>query len=124
MPLSLEEITEELISDDRPNGADGCSNVDRIRYVLSVFECESINLNEEYDWSRAVFCPEYEMVLSAKHLALLQFDLFHRAYYNRHLTLDEFNVKAAVLTLGIQKINWHLDHMERGLRTPPFPSIH
>lgn len=124
MPLSLEDITYELHTDTRPNGPDGCSNTDRLAYVLDIFECDHISLNEEYDWTQVTKSDDLDMVQASKHLALLQLDYFHRMYQNRHMDLATFNVKSSVLFLGLQRINWHIDHMERGVTTPPFPSIH
>lgn len=124
MPRSLEDITYELINDTRPNGPDGCSNADRIDYILEVFECDSVSLNEDYDWKEVSKSDDPEMVVAAKHLALLQLDWFHRLYYNGFMTIDAFNVKSSVIILGVQRINWHIAHLERGVLTPPFPSIH
>jgi hypothetical protein len=122
--LDREQITYELMNDTRPIGPDGCSNQDRILYVVEVFECEVIDLTSTYDFTNAVRCKDTSVVEATKHLALLQLDYHSRLHYHNHITTDELNFHTATLILAIQRINWHLDHLKRDVPTPPFPFIH
>jgi hypothetical protein len=49
--LTHDEIIEALTHDTRPAGWDGCSNVDRIAFVLEVFDLETIDLTIAYDFT-------------------------------------------------------------------------
>lgn len=124
MPNSLEQITYDLMTDQRPGAADGCSNVDRIAFIMEVYGVETIDLNAKYDFSQVPTCKDISMVEATKHLALLQLDYVHRAYEHGHLSIDDMNLHTSVLILAIQRINWHLEHLGMDRPTPPFPFIH
>lgn len=121
---SLTEITNDLMNDNRPGGADGCSNVDRIAYIVEVLGVSEIDLNMKFDFSSIIECKDIETVEACKHLALLQLDYINRAHYHFHLSTEDLNLHTSVLILAIQKINWHLHHLGMDRRTPPFPFIH
>lgn len=121
---SLTEITTDLMEDTRPNGPDGCSNTDRIAFIVEVMEVEHIDLNAKYDFSNITECKDISMVEACKHLALLQLDYINRAHYHYHLSTDDLNLHTSMLILAIQKINWHLHHLGMDRPTPPFPFIH
>lgn len=124
VPLSLEQITEELMTDPRPGGADGCSNVDRIGFIMEVMGCSTIDLNATYDFTAVPQCKDISMVEATKHLALLQLEYINRAYYHHHMDIDQLNIHSSHLILAIQRMNWHLEHLGMDRPTPPFPFIH
>lgn len=124
MPTSLEQITEELMYDTRPSGTDGCSNVDRIAFILEVMEIEHLDLNQKFSFEDVPKCKDISMVEATKHLALLQLEYISRAHYHGHVSIDDYNLHSSVLILAIQRINWHLEHLGMDRPTPPFPFIH
>lgn len=122
--MTLEEITEALTFDTRPLGPDGCSNVDRIAYVAEVFQLDDIDLTLDYDFTQVIHEKDPVPVLAAKHLALLKIDYLNRLYEHFYLTDEDYAAEVPALILAVQRINWHLHHLERGLPTPPYPAFH
>lgn len=120
----MNEIAQCLVEDDRPSGNDGAANSDRLRYILEVFGCESIDIYAAYDYTNVSACKDPDMVEACKHLAILQMQYLRECADHGLIEREESDVKAAFLVLGIQKMNWHLDHLEKGRKTPPFPFIH
>lgn len=120
---TLEKITEELTYDKRPNGPDGCSNVDRIAFIARVFETSVIDLTIEYDFTSITQCDDPMEIEAAKHLALLKIDYFNRMYDKFLLTDEEHSTHTAPLILAVQRIKWHLSHILEGVPTRPFAAF-
>jgi hypothetical protein len=121
--LTLEEITEALAHDTRPGGPDGCSNVDRINFVLEVFNLKTIDLTLTYDFTPVIGVDCVFNVQAAKHLALLKLDYINRLYDHFMINKVEYDTVVAPLILAVQRIDWHLFHLEQGVPTPPFAAF-
>lgn len=123
MPRSFDDIAHDLTSDTSP-GADGCSNADRITYIGQVFGHTTIRLGEKMDFSHVPACTDIAIVNASKHLALLQLDFLKRSYDHYLIEIGDFQTGSATLILDIQRMNWHLQHLQQDVPTPPFPYIH
>lgn len=118
------DIAQIVASDQRPSGVDGCSNYDRVVYIASVFECESFDIDAEWDFTGIIQCMDLDMVEACKHIAILQLQYLKECGDYGLIDLAEVSTRTAFLTLAIQKMNWHLHHLGMGRKTPPFPFIH
>lgn len=122
MPLTLPEIIENLTSDTHP-GPDGCNNIDRLVFILEVLGCETIDLNENYNFAPVLMCKTPDLVEASKHIAMLQLDYLKLAHTNDHLDDLSYQHQKASLILDINKLDWHYEHLISGRPTPPFKFI-
>lgn len=120
---TLDEIAVELLTDNMP-GTDGCSNADRAIFISEVMDCETIDINQIFDFTEAVRCKDVDKVEAAKQLATLQIDYMRRAFDNGLVDRDDYEIRSTSLILDIQRLNWHLRHLHEGRSTPPFSFIH
>lgn len=120
---TLDEIIVEVCEDTHP-GPDGCSNSDRLHFIMEVLECEVINLNATYNFTPVTRCKTPDLIEASKHIALLQLDYLKQAKVNEHIEEDEYDLHKARLILDIRRLDWHYDHVVAGKPTPPFPFIH
>jgi hypothetical protein len=121
--VNLTEITEALAHDHRPMGPDGCSNIDRIRFIIETMGLEVIDLTVDYDFTSITDEDSPIIVAAVKHLALLKLDYLNRLYDHCHLPKDNYDMMSAQLILAIQRIDHHLGFLEAGLPTPPFAAF-
>lgn len=122
--MTVDEITAELTNDARPAGPDGCSNVDRIAFVMEVFKLDVIDLNLAYDFTKVIESRDEFHIMAAKHLALLKLDYLNRLYSHYLMQKRDYDSVSAPLILAVQRIEWHLYHVSRGLPTPPWSAFH
>jgi hypothetical protein len=120
---SLDEIAQELAHDARPSNLDGCSNVDRIKYIVEVLEVERIDLTIDFDLSELFDNKEYDEVQAIKHFIMLKMDFLNRQLDHYHITPDQHRLSVAPLVLDIQRLNWHMEHLVEGRPTPPYPFL-
>jgi hypothetical protein len=118
--MTLEEIHDALITDHRANGPDGCSNIDRIRFIGETMQPEVIDLTVDYDFTLVVEEDSPILVAAVKHLALLKLDYINRLYDHCHMMKEVYDAEAAKLILAVRRIDHHLSYLEDGLPTPPF----
>jgi hypothetical protein len=118
--MSLEGIHEALVSDHRAAGPDGCSNIDRIRFISETMQPEVIDLTIDYDFTLVVEEDNPILVVAVKHLALLKLDYMNRLYDHCHMMKEVYDAEAAKLILAVRRIDHHLSYLEVGLPTPPF----
>lgn len=121
--MTLEEINHELVTDHRPSGPDGCSNVDRLRFVVTVLQVSSIDLTTEYDFGLIAEETDPVYIAALKHLVLLQLDYIRRLVDHGYMTLDDYEVNSAKISMSVRRIDHHLGYLEDGLPTPPFPAF-
>ena len=119
--MTLEEINHALVTDQRPSGPDGCSNTDRLRFIVSALQVSSIDLTVEYDFSLIAEESDPVYIAALKHLVLLQFDYIGRLVDHGYMTLDDYETNAAKISMSVRRIDHHLGYLEDGLPTPPFP---
>jgi hypothetical protein len=122
--VNLSDLALELVNDDRPIGPDGCSNAERFNFIMQVFESESLNLNEKFDYSIVLLCRDISMVEASKHIAILQLQYVYMLGAHGLIEQEEIDLNSAVITLAIQRINWHLEHLSMDRPTPPFKFLH
>jgi hypothetical protein len=118
--MTLEEIHDVLVTDHRANGPDGCSNIDRIRFIGEVMQPEVIDLTVDYDFTLVVEEEDPILVAAVKHLALLKLDYTNRLYDHCHMMKEVYDAEAAKLYLAVRRIDHHLSYLESDLPTPPF----
>ncbi len=120
---TLVEITEALIQDTHP-GPDGCCNADRIAFIMDVLGHEEIDLNQTYNYALVQKSKDPNVVEASKHIAMLQLDYLKRAYDHDHVDDETYKLRSAGLFLDVRKMDWHYDHLIKGMPTPPFIFIH
>jgi hypothetical protein len=117
------EIAQQICEDHRPSGPDGASNMDRLAYVCEVFGTDTIDLDAHYDFANINACKDLDMVEACKHLCLLKMQ------YTKEMVDFDFmdpmagDIELNFLTLVVQRINWHLQHLGVDRVTPPFPGL-
>ncbi len=117
------DVAAEVAYDSRI-GVDGSTNFDRVNYVAQVFETEFIDLDMKFDFSAIRNCPDPEMVMASKHLAILQLSYWNGLLDAGLVMTDNHLMATSQLVLDINKITWHYDHMIKGAVTPPYQFIH
>lgn len=118
------DFLANLIGTQTTIGMDGCSNVDRVRFVMEAMGVDQIDLNEQVDYTLALDSDNPTFVEAAIHLAKLQIQYIAAAHYSGYLTDDNNAMKMAVYTLIIEKMCWHLKHLNMDVPTPPYGFIH
>lgn len=121
--MKMSEICEALASDHRPNGPDGCSNIDRIKFICNAMNLEVIDLTLDYDFTPVTDEDDPIMVAAAKHLALLKLDYMNRLFDHCYISKQHYDSEAAQLILAVRRIEHHLSYLEDGLPTPPFSAF-
>jgi hypothetical protein len=117
------DIATQVASDRRPSGPDGAANCDRTAFIFEVFECDALDLDAHYDFLNITTCKDLDQVEACKHIALLKMQYTKElADYGLIQPIDA-DVTLNFLTLTVQRINWHLQHLGMGRRTPPFPGL-
>lgn len=117
------DIAQMVSHDARPSGPDGASNSDRIHFIFEVFGCEEIDLDAHYDFAKINECKDLDMVEACKHLAIIKMQYTKELVDYGLLEPIQCDITLNFLTLVVQRINWHLQHLGMGRRTPPFPGL-
>lgn len=112
-----------LATDPRPGGSDGASNVDRVAFIMEVFKCTELDLDQHYDFSNIIECKDIDTVDACKHLCFLRIEYLLTCVKYGLIDPMEADIGATYLTLSIQRINWHLEHLGMGRSTPSFPFL-
>jgi len=124
MTLSRQEIMDACKWDTRPSSSGGASNADRYEFICEVFELDDVDLEQAYDWQVVTKSKCVVAVTAAKEMMLLKLDFINRLFEHGHLTRLEWDMISSPWIIAVQRINWHLHHLELEMPTPPFEAIH
>lgn len=118
------DIATQICYNDSPSSTDGVSNRERFRFILKQLGLESLNLNAQMDYEKALETRETNVIDAAIHLAILQFQFFQALRHHNLCDQTYRDLRVAILDLTLHKLHWHKKHASQGIETPPFTFIH
>jgi 3',5'-cyclic AMP phosphodiesterase CpdA len=101
----------------------GLTNYERFHFICHVFDVESINLNEQFDFDVVIATGDLEVIAAAMHLASLQYEWVERCHHEGHIEGEAHEVWTAYLINSKRKMIWADSFMRVGSKPPPYPFV-
>lgn len=107
------EIASALITDEEAR-PDGWTNRERVAFVLTTFDADTIDFEEVFDFGLALSCYEPAVVEAWRQLAILQGIYAETLYVYQWLDEEEFFPIHNHLIAVVQHLDWHIYSMFNG----------
>lgn len=121
--MTPSEIAAFVVSSDAVSGPEGMSNRMKFHYILEVFECGGLNLNDMFDYDAAVASQDCELIQAANFLASLQWEWSTRCHLHGLVAEEEHQSVLSYLTLSKYKMAWANSFLVMGREPPPYPFV-
>jgi hypothetical protein len=114
MWASKADIARGIIADARSPGPNELSHRERVALVLSVFDADTIDFEEVYDYGVPLVCYQPHIVEAWRNLAMLQRTYVQLCYAFQWIDEDRFHHLDDYFHCVIRNIDWHIDCLLRG----------
>lgn len=117
-PITPKDIQRSIILSREPH-SDGMAHCERVAYILSAFRCQTIDLDEEFDYGVALGCRDDVTVCAFRELVILQSCYYESLWVYQWIDDEEREARRLHFALMLTHLDHHLAHLVAGLPTPP-----
>lgn len=119
MSLPIQQIAEGVCHNTTPHIEDGMSNLERLQFVLQVFQLEEFSLTEKFPLEDYLDSDHMEELVACRFICQLKHSFNWALYLNGNIPKTDCEIFTGYLQLMAMKFLWNINHFGHEIR-PPF----
>lgn len=121
--MDRNEIASRIVNSNNIVGADMMTNRERFMLVCQVLQCDSVALEERFDFDLAISSNDPMAVYAAINLASLQFEYFTRCHLENLIDEERYEWWMSYLEYSKSKLRWAFSFLRLDRQPTPYPFV-